>query len=104
MLWSYGGSDGKGSACNAGDLSSVPGSRRSPGEGNGMPVFLPGESLRQRSLAGYSPQDLKEMLSLMYVLVCEMHTYLPASTLKKVRHVNNAVFKQLKIDQIISFF
>ena len=36
---------------------------------------------RERSLAGYSPQDLKEILSLMYVLICEMHTYLPASTL-----------------------
>ena len=32
------GSDGKESACNAGDQSSVPGSGRSPGEGNGNPV------------------------------------------------------------------
>ena len=30
-----GGSDGKASACNVGDPSSVPGSGRSPGEGNG---------------------------------------------------------------------
>ena len=30
-----GGSDSKESACNAGDLSSVPGLRRTPGEGNG---------------------------------------------------------------------
>ena len=30
-----GGSDGKGSTCNAGDLGSIPGSGRSPGEGNG---------------------------------------------------------------------
>ena len=30
-----GGSDGKESACNVGDSGSVPGSRRSPGEGNG---------------------------------------------------------------------
>ena len=30
-----GGSDGKESACNAGDLGSIPGSGRSPGEGNG---------------------------------------------------------------------
>ena len=33
-----GGSDGKESACNAGDLSSIPGSGRSPGEGNGNPL------------------------------------------------------------------
>ena len=33
-----GGSDGKASAYNAGDLGSVPGSGRSPGEGNGNPL------------------------------------------------------------------
>ena len=32
-----GGSDRKVSACNAGDLGSIPGSGRSPGEGNGNP-------------------------------------------------------------------
>ena len=33
-----GGSDGKESACNAGDRGSTPGSGRSPGEGNGNPL------------------------------------------------------------------
>ena len=33
-----GGSDGKESACNAGDPSSIPGSERSSGEGNGYPL------------------------------------------------------------------
>ena len=33
-----GGSDGKESAYNAGDLGSIPGSGRSPGEGNGNPL------------------------------------------------------------------
>ena len=33
-----GSSDGKASACDAGDLGSVPGLRRSPGEGNGNPL------------------------------------------------------------------
>ena len=32
-----GGSDGKASARNAGDRGSIPGSGRSPGEGNGTP-------------------------------------------------------------------
>ena len=32
------GSGGKESACNAGDLGSIPGSGRSPGEGNGNPL------------------------------------------------------------------
>ena len=33
----HGGSDGKESACNAGDRSVIPGSGRSPGEGNDYP-------------------------------------------------------------------
>ena len=46
---------------NAGDIrdvGSIAGSGRSPGEGHGnplIPVFLPGESHGQRSLADYSP-------------------------------------------------
>ena len=33
-----GGSEVKASACNAGDLGSIPGSGRFPGEGNGNPL------------------------------------------------------------------
>ena len=33
-----GGSDSKGSTCNAGDPGSIPGLGRSPGEGNGNPL------------------------------------------------------------------
>ena len=36
MVWGFpDGSDGKESACNAGDLGSIPGLGRSSGEGNG---------------------------------------------------------------------
>ena len=38
-IWGFpDGSDGKESACKAGDLGSIPGSARSPGEGNGYPL------------------------------------------------------------------
>ena len=39
------------------DVGSIPGSGRSPGGGHRQPspLFLPGESHGQRSLAGYSP-------------------------------------------------
>ena len=37
-----GGSDGKESACDAGDLGSIPGLGRSPGEGNGNPLQCSG--------------------------------------------------------------
>ena len=37
--WGFpGGSDGKASACSAGDLGLIPGLGRSPGEGNGNPL------------------------------------------------------------------
>ena len=36
------GSAGKESACNVGDLGSIPGSERSPGEGKGYPLQYPG--------------------------------------------------------------
>jgi len=36
------GSAGKESACNAGDLDSIPGLGRSPGEGKGYPLQYPG--------------------------------------------------------------
>ena len=39
MVWGFPGcSEVKASACNVGDLGSVPGSGRSPGEGNGNPL------------------------------------------------------------------
>ena len=37
-----GGSAGKESTCNVGDLGSIPGLRRSPGEGNGSPLQYSG--------------------------------------------------------------
>ena len=52
-----GGSDGKESACNAGDLGLIPGLGRSPGGGHGNPLqhsYLENPH-GQRSLAGCSP-------------------------------------------------
>ena len=51
-----GDSDGKESACNAGDLGSIPGL----GRWLPTPVFSPGEFHGPRSLAGYSPWGHKE--------------------------------------------
>ena len=57
------GSDGKESVCNAGDLGSIPGLGRSPGEGRRLPTpsFLHGQFHGQRSLVGYSPWGHKEL-------------------------------------------
>ena len=48
---------------NAGDMGLIPGSGRSPegGNGNPLPIFLPGEYLGQRSLVGFSPWGHKEL-------------------------------------------
>ena len=57
-----GGSDGKESACNMGDLGSIPGLGRSAGEGHGNPLQYYGlENPRgQRSLVGYNSWGHKE--------------------------------------------
>ena len=52
------GSDSKVATYNAGDLGSIPGSGRSPGEGNGNPLQY--SCLGWRSLVGYSPWGPKE--------------------------------------------
>ena len=44
----------KNSSANEGDTDSTPGSGRSPGEGNGNPVFLPGKFQGEKSLVGYT--------------------------------------------------
>ena len=61
MLGFPGGSDGKELAYNAGGPGSIPGSRRSPGEGNGYPLqysYL--ENYMENYMVGYSPWGLKE--------------------------------------------
>ena len=57
-----GGSDGKESACNAGDLGSIPGLVRSPGVGHDNPLQYSclENPHGQRSLTGHSPWGCKE--------------------------------------------
>ena len=56
------GSDGKESACNEGDLDSIPVVGKIPWRKEWQPtqVFLPGEFHGHRSLQGYSPWGRKE--------------------------------------------
>ena len=57
------GSDSKESACNVGDLGSIPGLRRSPRGGHGNPLQCSCLETPhgQRSLVGYSPWHPKEL-------------------------------------------
>ena len=60
-----GGSAGKESTCNAGDLSSIPGLGRSPGEGNGYPLQYSGlENSRDYIVVhGFAESDMTKQLS-----------------------------------------
>ena len=64
-----GGSDGKQSACNVGDLGSIPGLGRSPGEWNGLTtsVFWPGEFYGLYSPWACKELDMTERLSLHFM-------------------------------------
>ena len=57
-----GASDGKESACNAGDLSSISGLGRSPGEGKGYPLQCSG-------LENHRESDTTEQLTLHFTMV-----------------------------------
>ena len=57
---------------NAGDAGSIPGSGRSPGEGNGNPLqysCLENSPDREGSLAGYSPWDQGESNSVEHTRI-----------------------------------
>ena len=61
------GSAGKESACNAGDLGSIPELEISPGEGNGYPLHYSGlENSMDPTVHGLKESDTTERLSLFY--------------------------------------
>ena len=57
-------SAGKESACNTGDLGSIPGLRRSPGEGKGYPLQYSGLENSMDCPWGHKESDMTERLSL----------------------------------------
>ena len=91
-MWGFpGGSNGKESVHNVGDLRLIPGVHKSPWrrEWQPTPVFLPGRSHGQRSLVGHSSwghkeSDMTERLTHTCIkigssLVAQMAKNLPAS-------------------------
>ena len=60
-------SAGKESACNEGDLGSIPGLGRSPGEGNGYPLQCSGlENSMDCIVRGVAKSDMTKQLSLHF--------------------------------------
>ena len=71
VLWGFpGGSDGKESACSAGDLDSIPELGRSPGEGDGYPFQYCLENSLDRgawlaTVHGVTESNMTEKLTLL---------------------------------------
>ena len=72
MLGFPGGSAGKESTCNAGDLGSIPGLGRCPGEGNGYPLQFSDLENSMDYPWGRKELDTTEKLSL------SLDSFLPA--------------------------
>ena len=86
-----GGSEDKASACNAGDLGSIPGSGKSPGEENGNPLqysclgnpmdrgtwwaTVHGITKSQTRLSDFAPLLAKQEVSLMAVFNAKLSEY-----------------------------
>ena len=106
-----GGSDGKESACNAGDLSSIPGSERFPGEGNGNSLQY---SCLENSLdrgawwaTVHGVAKNRTQLSNFHIWKLSVHTLLKAS-LQDFEHnlgsIWSAIFWQFEHSLALSFF
>ena len=79
FFWWLGGSAGKESACNTGNLGSIPGLGWSPGEGKGYPLQYSGlENSMDCIVYGVSELDTTERHSLHFTLesvcVCVSHS------------------------------
>jgi len=72
-----GSSDGKKSACSAGDLGSIPSQEGSwKREWLLTPVLLPGKPHAQRSLVGYNLWESKESLNILHIWILSYITVL----------------------------
>ena len=85
-----GGSDGKESACNAGDPCSIPGSGRFSGGGFGNPLqdSCHGEFHGQRCVSDYSPCSLKEL----DMTGAHAHTHIHTHTQSTYSYILSAVW------------
>ena len=86
-----GGSDGKVSPCNAGELGSIPGSGRSPGEGNGNPIQysclenpMDGEAWRARVHGVAKSRSRLQLHSFFFVILPETASPLGLFLLKHI--------------------
>ena len=95
-------SAGKESACNAGDLDSIPGFGRSPGEGKGYPIQYSGlENSMDYSPWVYKESDTTEQLSLSVSKYLET-SVLNYNTLKKRKKRSSLFIMGLQFSSVQS--
>ena len=107
----HGGSAGKESTCNAGDLGSIPGLGRSPGEGKGYPHQYSGleNSMDCIVHGGHKESDMTEWLSLHLIhtrgiyLYVYTHTHTDTYTHTHVSSPWKTVIKYLSIILYVLF-
>ena len=102
-----GGSDGKASPCNAGDLGSIPGSERSSGERNGNPLqylclenSMDGEAWWARVHGVAKSRTLLHLHSFFFVILAETASPLGLFLLKHFFFLNwnhRAIDNQVKL-------
>ena len=99
-----GGSDGKDSACNAGDLGSIPGLRKSPGGGLGNPLQYScrGNPHGQRSLAEHSPWVCQESDTTEFKLVWIVKGGTLSHTRQKLHHFTSTQLKLRKSKRVVT--
>ena len=80
------GSAGKESTCNAGDLGSITGLGRSPGEGKGYPLQCSGLENSMDSPWGREELDMTERLSLHFISLKFFHASSSTKILRQLTH------------------
>ena len=82
-----GGSDGKESACSAGELSSIPGLGRSPGEEKGYPLQNPGLENSEDCIVHGVKESQTRLSNFQFQGLLSFHLLLTSKYIKPVQHV-----------------
>ena len=97
-----GGSDGKESTCNAGDPDWIPGSGRSPEEGNGYPLqysCLESFMNRSYSLWGHKESHMPKQLTLLHWVIELMVKNNNNKGMSKIKWKLNEINKYFKLNK-----
>ena len=88
-----GGLEGKEFTCNAGDVGSIPGSERSPGEGNGYPFqYSCLENSRDREACLFKILNIKETSPTLYMSFAPSSSLFISGVIEQIQLLSQAYF------------